>query len=124
MDGIETIVGVLPMNNPTHHHEHLLDFDSIVERRHTKDELANHHYSDYTFDTALPQHWLDKVTRHEDDFGYEMMRFGTVWLYPPISESKAWLCGIPAALSEESHKQLTKLKIAHWTPRGYFGEGP
>jgi hypothetical protein len=110
--------------NGMHDKDHLLDWESIVDRKLSKKRLAAHHFPPikYTIDYALPQEWLNNVARNAQDLDYGTILFTTVWLYPDKSEAPAfWLCGIPAVLCEDTARELERQKIPYWTPRGYHG---
>lgn len=104
--------------------EFLLSWDDIVDRRLTKHDLARHHFppEKFCFDYAIPQNWLTCTSYESDDLDYATILFTTIWLYPDKSESPAyWLRGIPAVLCEDTARQLERLNIAYWSPRGYHG---
>jgi len=107
-----------------HDREFLLEWDDIVERKLSKKRLATHHFppEKFTIDYALPQAWLNDVANQAEDLEYSTILFTTVWLYPDKSASPAfWLSGIPAVLCEDTARQLERLNIAYWSPRGYHG---
>ena len=102
----------------------LLDWESIVERRLTKIQLTEHHFPRDRFctDSALPQSWLNQLVNDAEDLEYSTLLFTLVWMYPSKCESPAyWICGIPAVLCEDTARQLERLNIAYWSPRGYHG---
>lgn len=107
-----------------HDKDFLLDWDTIIDRKLSKKRLTVHHYppDKHTVDYALPQAWLNEVA-HKGDLGYNATLFTTVWLYPDKSECPAfWLCGIPAVLCSDTARQLDRLNIPYYTPRGYHGQ--
>ena len=59
-----------------------------------KAEVVKMMYPGLTFDTALPQLWLDNWTGKE----YGAVLFGTVWAYP-----KGYLMGLPFPVTEEAN---------------------
>lgn len=111
-------------NRDLHHREFLLGWDDIVDRGLSKKRLASHHFppDKFTIDYALPQAWLNDVANQAEDLEYSTILFTTVWLYPDKSTAPAfWLSGIPAVLCEDTARELDRLKIPYWTPRGYHG---
>ena len=79
-------------NKLPHDRDHLLDWDSIVDRRHTKAALARHHFppEQFTWDCALPQSWLNQVSNEAEDLEYSTLLFSVIWLYPGKSESPTY----------------------------------
>ena len=100
-----------------------MDWDIIVARHLSKLDLAHHHYIGIAFDCALPQAWLNDVAERAEDLEYSTILSTTVWLYPSKSASpRYWLCGLPAVLCEDTARELDRLDIAYYTPRGYHGQ--
>ena len=62
----------------------------------TVGELAGRLYGHLTYDTALPQHWVDACLIHEYD-----PRGNFVWVYPEGS-----IMGQPAPLYAEAAKEI------------------
>ena len=64
-----------------------------------KAQVAQLYAPELTFDTALPQDWLDHWTGSD----YDNVRMGTVWAYP-----KGHLFGLPFPVSDKAWFLLSK----------------
>lgn len=57
-----------------------------------------------TYDTALPQGWVNHVT----DLGFDP-RGQVIWAYP-----QGYICGMPMPLTAEARAELYRLKELTW----------
>lgn len=70
----------------------------------TKGDLINQVDPQVAYDTALPQEWVDRVTRKGFD-----PRGQVVWAYP-----HGYICGMPMPLTEEARRTLHVLQEPLW----------
>jgi len=103
-----------------HNRKTLLTLTELKERRYTKNGLARLHYKEETYDTALPQNWLNETAKRSE-MPYNALLSTIVWLYPAKSQApRHWLCGMPAVLSIDTAAELDRLNITYFTPTGIF----
>lgn len=64
-----------------------------------KDEIAKSLYPGMTYDTAIPQEWLDKAAKLIPTIPYHDILFSIVWGYP--EKGNGGIFGRPMPLTQE-----------------------
>ena len=86
--------------------ENLPSVDEFLSTMETVGNLAKRLYPDVTFDTAMPQYWVDTMQR---DYHFDP-RGQVVWGYPNGS-----IFGIPLPLTREALTFLTEKVMIDYT---------
>jgi len=94
-----------------------------LKNRETKSELAKLIYGDMTFDSALPQDWVDdlikkvqadvtiKDVQKNPQLVWSYVVGQVIWAYPKDGEGHIF--GVPLAVTKEAHKILKKYDVRY-----------
>jgi len=77
----------------------------------SKGELAERLFPQLTYDTALPQPWINEAVE-VTGMKYSQLLSTVVYLYPP-----EYQYGIPAALTRETYQALNSIGYSQWEGR-------